>query len=1040
MNSNFKILSASAGTGKTYQLTKTYLTLLLKSGEGQYFRNLLAITFTNKAVAEMRKRILGSLQTFAHDKNAEENNPIFKEVATALNISTEKLRNKARLVLKLLLHNYAFFEITTIDGFNHKLIRTFARDLKIAQNFEVELDTDFILGLTISNVLNSVGEDPQLTKTLIDFSLEKIENDKSWDVGYNLYEIGTLIFKEDHFKHLTHLKSKTSEDFLALKSKLHLERKKAQSAIQDYAKSCLDLITSSGLKHTDFNRELFPKFLEKAVDGVNELEFERSKWMQNFGEEPLYKKSTPEASKQVIDGLIPKFASHFNTIKSAFYKHEFLLRCEKYITPLSILSEISKAFEKLKREMGFLTISEFNQLIAKELKKQPVPYIYERLGERYHHYFIDEFQDTSLLQWNNLVPLFSHALESQNDKGQPGSLFLVGDVKQSIYRWRGGEPEQFLNLILEHENPFTVVPKIEQLSKNWRSHEEIVNFNNAFFSFVANRLSNKEFSKAYEDGNRQATNHKEGGLVHISFLPKKNEVSTEESPHCQKTFDIINEIICHGYSFGDICVLVRSKKEGLQIAEHLQRYNLPIVSSEVLLLKNSKEVEFLVSFFGIVINHKSLEDTFTVLNYLSKNEASRYDFIKKHLNNFSAFLQNEYELNLHSLRSLSIIELTQKLILAFDLAKSSSIFITNFFDVVFEHENKKQGSLSSFLHYWQQNVDKLSVSLGEEKGAIEIMTVHKAKGLEFPFVIYPFADSRINDATKQNDIWFEADPQSHAGFSELLVTANRFMEHYSVEAKNAFIEESEKSELDDFNVLYVALTRAVQGLYIITIPVNQNSRSKTDSYASLLRDYLIIKNIYVEGSQEYIFGQLIQCSGAKETGEKSVTIEHKGQIFSEQDLEIVTANNFDFVTNLHDAKEFGNLVHRALAKIYTKEDVVQVVKKMIVQNEISFVDSENFETTLKQIVEHEDLRPYFKSGIEVKNEAEILLEDGSQLRPDKIIIDEGMATLIDYKTGTVSQSHQKQLDDYAEILKKMGLGIEKKLLVYINDTINIIEI
>jgi len=337
----------------------------------------------------MKNRILQSLFSFSSGDFLQDENSLFNELSKQLNLSEPELRQRSKKVLKTLLNNYAFFDVSTIDHFNHRIIRTFAKDLSISQNFEVELDTELVLNKAVNKVLAKAGKDEQLTSIFVDFALEKIDEGKSWNIAYDLNEIGKLVFQENHYQHLKSIQAKNIGDFLS------------------------------------------------------------------------------------IDNLRPQLDSQFNKIRTKFHKISFLGRLRKSIVPLAVISEIQKEIEVLKTADSFLTINEFNELISKEIKKQPIPYIYERLGERYQHYFIDEFQDTSTLQWENLVPLIGHALEGTDIRGQQGSLLLVGDVKQAIYRWRGGEPRQFVDLIYNKKNPFTIAPSLENLTNALRKSLKI---------------------------------------------------------------------------------------------------------------------------------------------------------------------------------------------------------------------------------------------------------------------------------------------------------------------------------------------------------------------------------------------------------------------------------------------------------------------------------------------------------------------------------------------------------------------------------------
>ena len=423
----FKIFNASAGSGKTYQLTKYYLKLLLSNTHAQRFRRILALTFTNKAVAEMKERILDSLSLFGDAKISKAENALFLELQKELSLSQEELEKKCATTLKLLLHNYDFFEVSTIDKFMHRVIKTFAKDLKITQSFEVELDSDLLLDEAISRLLQNISGNKALQKILIDFALEKVEASKSWNIIYDLKEIGKLLFYENHYYHVHALKDKSLKDFNELKVFLKSETETISRNIIACANNVLELIQANQLEFSDFTGQRFPKFMLSLQSGNQKVDF-KAAWKQNFDTAPLYNKSSPEPIKTLIDGLQPKFSKWFNDIKNAFNTLSFFKNAYNNLLPLTILNEIAKEISNLQGEMGILHISQFNKLISNEIAHQPVPYIYERLGERYRHYFIDEFQDTSRMQWHNLIPLIGNAIETENIDGEKGSLMIVGDV------------------------------------------------------------------------------------------------------------------------------------------------------------------------------------------------------------------------------------------------------------------------------------------------------------------------------------------------------------------------------------------------------------------------------------------------------------------------------------------------------------------------------------------------------------------------------------------------------------------------------------
>ncbi len=333
----FQIYNASAGSGKTRTLTKEYLKIILSKPKA--YGKILALTFTNKAVGEMKHRILESLYEFGQTIEIKNADPMFLELMEALEMDMGSLQAKSKETLKDILHNYAFFDVSTIDKFNHRLIRTFARDLKLPQQFEVVLDKDLLLNEAVSRLLLKAGSDPLLTRVLIDFALEKIEDDKSWDIAIDLLNIGNLLFQENHAQHLDKFNDKDIKDFLGLKNTIKKNRALLDAQIEAAASQLLLLIKDNGLEFTDFTRSSFPKFIEKLSKGDFKVDFDSS-WRVDFGSKPLYNKGCPESVKTVIDGLMPQLIESFESIKQDFYEIAFLRNAYGNIVPLTVLNTL----------------------------------------------------------------------------------------------------------------------------------------------------------------------------------------------------------------------------------------------------------------------------------------------------------------------------------------------------------------------------------------------------------------------------------------------------------------------------------------------------------------------------------------------------------------------------------------------------------------------------------------------------------------------------------------------------------------------------
>ncbi|CAM4111694.1 UvrD-helicase domain-containing protein [Zobellia nedashkovskayae] len=1028
-HSTFKIYNASAGSGKTHTLTKEYLKIVLSTGDR--FSKILAITFTNKAVNEMKHRILDSLFKFGKVTDEVGAPPLFLDLMQELNVDAETLRKRSKQTLKEILHNYAFFDISTIDKFTHRLIRTFAKDLKLPQNFEVVLDTDLLLDEAVAKLVHKAGTDKQLTKVLLEFALEKIDDDKSWDIAYDLGNIGKLLFRENHAEHLQNLKDKDIKDFVELKKTLRSRIKAAQESLVDFASLALQLMEENGLEYKDFKGAYFPKFMDKIAAGDLTMDFNAA-WKQNFVDAVLYNKSTPDGTKATLDDLHPQFSEIFNKIKHTFYELSFLKNAYSNLVPLTVLNAIQKEVKNLQNERDQLSIAEFNTIISKEIKNQPAPFIYERLGEKYRHYFVDEFQDTSTLQWNNLIPLIGHALEGEDLQGDKGSLFLVGDAKQAIYRWRGGRAEQFLDLVNQTASPFAIPAQTESLPTNWRSYDEVIKFNNDFFTATSPFLNNAMYNTMFVDGNQQGYNSKKGGTVQLNFIDK-DEDKTRDEQYCDEVLNTIAAVIEKKYGYEDICILVRGNRQGVLLADFLTQQQIPTISSESLLLNSSEKVRFLANLITYIGNPSNLEIVYDILAFLSKNGKNRHQYIYKNLKNLEYLLLKEYSLDVNELKQLSVYDGLERAIRQCNLVEGSDAYITFFMDFVLETEQKEGTGVQAFLNLWEKKKEKLSISAPDNIDAVRIMTVHKSKGLEFPIVIFPFANEHIYKRMDKK-IWLPFNADAFDGFEEILITEKKEVENYGEEAARIYSEEEHKMELDALNLLYVALTRAEKALYVISEKDLARGEHKTDYYSGLFIDYLKGKNLWSDDQLVYGFGDLEEAPVIHEPNEQQ-KIDYSYTHKDRSSFKILTRSGMLWDTDREAALSKGNLIHYILGFIETEDDIEPALQKAVQQGEIESQEVDEIRSKLQRVVKHPELNVYYSKGSIIKNEKDIITAAGKMLRPDRIVIREKRATLIDYKTGKSNPKYKEQLYSYADALEDMGYVVENKVIVYINEKV-----
>ncbi|UAB76513.1 exodeoxyribonuclease V subunit beta [Mesoflavibacter sp. SCSIO 43206] len=1035
----FKVFNASAGSGKTFNLVKSYLKLLFKTENIFGFRNILAMTFTNKAVGEMKERILKKLKDFSEETVLDGNDAMFNALCLELNLQPEYVNKKAKTLLSTIMHNYAAFDISTIDGFNHRLIRTFAYDLKLPINFEVELDTEALLNEAVDSLIAKAGTDKKLTKILIDFAIEKADDDKSWDISNDLNKIAKKLTNENDIPHLKEaLKNKTLDDFESLKTSLIKQIKSTENQIIDNAKSILTTFENNGLTKADFSRGTLFNHFEKAsllqTNGLynNQLE-------SNIEENKVYTTKLDANKKDIIDSLLPEIGLTYKTIKAAVSNLNFLKAIYKNVTPLSVLNAINSELQLIKDNENKLLISEFNTLISNQLKDQPTPFIYERIGEKFRHYFIDEFQDTSEMQWNNLIPLIENSLTAENLKGEKGSAMIVGDAKQAIYRWRGGKAEQFIDLT-EDKNPFPVDKKLIELEENYRSHKNIVTFNNSFFQYISNTsFRNEHYANLYKKANQNPT-IKEEGYVSFQFLDLKESEDDKETLYAKETYNTLKKCLDNGYDLKDICVLVRKKKEGIAVANYLSENDIKIMSSETMLIDNSESVQLINNILRLLVNPNNFEVRINVLHYLASifNVEDKHTFFNQNLKLnidtfFGSFKQFGIDFNTTEIAQLSLYDSVEDIARQFNLLQNSDAFVQFYLDLVLEFSQKNITGISGFLDYYDNKKDSLSIVSPNNQNAVQIMTIHKSKGLEFPVVIFPFADLDIYREIDPQE-WFPIDKTLFNGFSKTLINFNSDVENFGEIGQNIYNKHKAEQELDNINLLYVALTRPIEQLHVIS--KTDNNLNELNSYSKLFQSYLQTEQLWSDNQNFYEFGnskrEIIPAEKSLETSStKNIISVNK----KEHNIKIITKSGYLWDTNQQHAIEKGNIIHDIMSKIYTKDDIDFAINLALDNGLINDDQVESITKNINDIVNQKYLKEFFTDQYTIYNERDILTSTGQMIRPDRLAIKDNQATIIDYKTGLPNPKYEQQLEIYATHLKEMGYQISNKILVFINENI-----
>jgi len=1026
-------------------LVKEYLKILLLYAYDDAYRKILAITFTNKAVEEMKSRIITSLSEFSKDEPNERADALLMVLSQETGLSPATIRDKARAIIKNIIHNYAAFDISTIDKFTHKVIRAFAHDLNLPVSFDVSLETENLLKEAVDAIIAKAGENEVLTSLLVDFSVDKADNDKSWDVTYELFEMGKLLVNENNRLEVGQFKDKPIEEFLEIKEKLKQSVSTLQEECKSLGKQLGAILDEKGIDVKSFSAGHFPNHIGCIQRG--ELKSTHKKY---YVHEDIKINKTAK-DRDLIEVLTPELLSLLLKVYKNYEKKNFYEAFLKNITPLSLLNSISVELNRIQKEQNVLSISEFNAIIYKEIQNQPAPFIYERLGERYKHFFIDEFQDTSQMQWQNLIPLIDNSLSSEDLTGTRGSLMIVGDPKQSIYRWRGGKAEQFIELSKEH-NPFSNPDKqLLKLGKNFRSYSNVVHFNNEFFTFLSEEFTNEDYKELYGTHSRQEFNAKSGGYVNITFLPEfpdaEEETVDKNELYLKAVLETIEKVKERGFQYKDIVLLTRKRQPGVLLANYLTENRIPILSSETLLIENAAEVKLIINLMRYLKSNENVEAKAYFL-YFAANSLELgqgiHDFIFDGLkqpdeDELEAWLATKGILILFkSCRKKSLYEAVETIIGAFIKEKSNQSYVQYFLDLVLERDVRTQSGIADFLDYWDNNGSKFSIPSPEGNDAVRIMTIHKAKGLEFPVVIFPFAEEDYARAPRSK-IWLDLDDDTF-GFQKALIDSKKEVAEYGETASKLYTMKSQEELLDNINILYVALTRAEEQLYIISGRNFTAQGELKNNMSSYFVKYLQELARFDNAVDEYEFGDPAKLSGTIEHGQPQKTIKVVRENFNPRAVRIAQREALMWGTNRLMAIEFGNVMHEILSFITTGNDIPLALMKAVETGLITRSQQDAVENSLREVIYHPELTAFFSEDSKVFNEQSIIRKGVQTIKPDRVTTKGKKAWLLDYKTGTHLPKYERQLHEYKVALEEMGYEVAKKTLVYIGDGINVLHL
>lgn len=1049
------IYKASAGSGKTFALTLAYFRIIFES-PGEY-RNILAVTFTNKATEEMKSRIINELHRLAEGEKSDYGEILKQE----LGFTKEQLKNKASLLRTMLLHDYGRMAVTTIDRFFQRIIKSFTRELGIFPGYNVELDSDFVLLKAVDKMMQQMKDNPSLKIWISELMSSNVDEGKSWSIKSKIAELGEEIFRENYMLMEEHILEKFSDkEFLrTYKDFLVTIKENYEHRLAEAAGEAIGLIRENGLALLDFKggkagcASYFYKLAEGNFDEptatVRKGENDQEAWA-----------TKTSANKAIIESICPRLQKKLGEILQLVDRdyRNYLSACQLSgnLYQLGILNDLYQEVRNYCEEKGLLLLSDTTHILNLLIAGNDASFLFEKCGNYYKHLMIDEFQDTSAMQWKNFRPLVVNSLS------EGSHAMIVGDVKQSIYRWRNGDWGLLAHEVERQFQHFGVNNVV--LTDNWRSAKEIVEFNNLFFEAAAETLYSLYIQDVGEEDSRAAViqeayqnlrqfpRKNASGYVDISFGPERKE----EDCDCrimEEIVAVIQDILQRGGKQKDIVILVRGGKEGAFVADYLMEYNktarIPVnfISNDSLFVWSSPYVQFLVAVLKYLTEPYDKVNKATILYFYhvfvedEANPALHAIFNAVSSENLLNSLSDGFEAESAKVMSYSLFETIETIIEQFALKRKTEEipYLIAFQDIIYEYEANNSNSITLFLEWWEKEQGKRVLSTSEEVDAVRILTIHKSKGLEFEYVILPFCSWELDSIRPVRKIWCNNKEQ---GFNELEYAPLNYSSKLSDTIfKEDYLDEHLKAYIDNLNLLYVALTRAKTELYVRPYHPKENKDgtiSLTDMGAFI---YMVLSGLGKEAlegkigeNMELSYGDRLVAGNKNRKKKASLSLReypvwHPGERIS-------VKYRFEYYTEPEESRrsaiDEGKLLHEIFKSVRYIEDVEQAVRKACLMGLMRQSEQALYCAKVARFLEHSEAADWFSSRYKVINERDILFPNGNKVRPDRIILTDEGIQVIDYKFGQKEDAkYLRQVKFYCHTLKKMGYPMVDGYIWYV---------
>ena len=1044
------VFKASAGSGKTFTLAVEYIKLLIENPES--FRGTLAVTFTNKATEEMKMRILSQL--YALSKSLPESEPYMKVLLGGSNDPAKRahISQQAGKALHLLLHNYHFFRVQTIDTFFQSILRNLARELQLNANLRVELNNNQVVEEAIDNLIDSIADDAPLRSVVMGYIRERISNNESWNFIRGIKDFGGNIFKDFYKEHRKSINEKaTDPDFFhKYKLSLHTIMQQLEKKYHDIGCEVLQTVADHGLDiKEDFNygySGVMSYFCKMANDQFYSIDISASRLSAGKDNPDTWIKKTSQNSEVVAELVKKHLHPLMNNIEvqRPLDVRQYLSakKTLEHINNVWLLKYVEEFAKRLNDASQRFMLSDTPTLLSEMVRDDDSPFVFEKIGAHLEHIMIDEFQDTSTVQWQNFKKLIQECMS----KGK--SNLIVGDVKQSIYRWRSGD-WRLLNGIEQQLNSSEI--DFRPLNVNYRSDSNVVFFNNIFFKHIAsleakdiytdNEKMGEELNKAYADVIQELPPSKpRRGFVHLELLSKNDKTAMEE-----RTLYFINSLLEKGARLSDIAILLRSNKDVATLATYLEANNIRVVSAEAFRLDASTSVRIIIGIMKMMAHPKD-----TLTQRVLKKDLATHD--PRLLEEFDKLISEHRPM----LQMLSPLDMAEEIVRLLSLGTTEGAYITTFFDKLHLFCQDTSTILDDFLEAWDNDLSHKTIDTPECNG-VRMMTIHKSKGLEFSHVIIPYCNWKLE---QRQVIWCQPKEPPFNDFPVVPLNYTSVNAFKNTIYYDDILHEHIQNMVDNLNLLYVAFTRARTSLFVIGtrdaaatqrshkiqeaimrmpneiegeplhISISENKEDAIEINYGIFDVYTNDDedSNHTDSKQLNPFAPNIQPLTVNVTSQKSQAIfrqSNKSREFATDSLDNNDRSRYIRI---------GTVLHQIFSEIATLDDVLPVLQRMEFDGAL-YGEGFTRETLLSELrskFNNEQVKDWFSDRWTLYNECTIINSGGKEQRPDRVMTNGKETIVVDFKFGKINNKYNQQVQDYVTLLQHMGMPNVKGFLWYVS--------